>query len=142
MGLEGVELILAYEEHFGISITDGEAGNFRTPKDAIELIRALVEYAQRADLVCEDKGTLVQILYGGNRKAELVLAQMETKATRFFPQEKFKIIKDIDDNKFLDLAYESKARFIITGNTNDFTMSNFNGTIIITPKDFWDNFRH
>ena len=75
-------------------------------------------------------------------KAELVLAQIETKATRFFPQEKFKIIKDIDDNKFLDLAYESKARFIITGNTNDFTMSNFNGTIIITPKDFWDNFRH
>lgn len=43
-------------------------------KDAFELIRNLVEYAQRADLICEDKGTLVQILYSGNRKAELVLA--------------------------------------------------------------------
>ncbi len=42
-------------------------------KDAIELIRSLVEYAQRADLICEDKGTMMQIIYAGNRKAELVL---------------------------------------------------------------------
>ncbi len=43
-------------------------------KDAIELIRSLVEYAQRADITTSEKGTLVQITYGGNRKAELVLA--------------------------------------------------------------------
>lgn len=72
--------------------------------------------------------------------AELVLAQIEYKATKFFPKDKFKIIKDNDDNKFLDLAYESNADFIITGNTNDFTMSEFNGTKIVNPKDFWDNF--
>ncbi len=43
-------------------------------KDAVELIRSLVEYAQRADLICEEKGTMMQIIYDGNRKAELVLA--------------------------------------------------------------------
>ncbi len=43
-------------------------------KDAIELIRALVEYAQRADLICTEKGTIMQVIYSGNRKAELVLA--------------------------------------------------------------------
>lgn len=42
-------------------------------KDAIELIRGLVEYAQRADLIFENKGTVMQIIYSGNRKAELVL---------------------------------------------------------------------
>jgi len=46
-------------------------------KDAIELIRSLVEYAQRADLVCSDKGTMMQIIYAGNRKAELVLTGKE-----------------------------------------------------------------
>jgi uncharacterized protein (UPF0332 family)/predicted nucleotidyltransferase len=43
-------------------------------KDAIELTRALVEYAQRANLVCAEKGTMMQIIYDGNRRAELVLA--------------------------------------------------------------------
>ena len=42
-------------------------------KDAIELIRGLVEYAQRAELVCTEKGTLMQVIYAGGRKAELVL---------------------------------------------------------------------
>jgi uncharacterized protein (UPF0332 family)/predicted nucleotidyltransferase/lipopolysaccharide export system protein LptA len=42
-------------------------------KDAIELIRSLVEYAQRADIVSSEKGTMIQIVYSGNRKAELVL---------------------------------------------------------------------
>ena len=74
-------------------------------------------------------------------KAELVLTHIENKATKYFPKRKFKIIKDLDDNKFLELAYESKADFIITGNTNDFTMSDFNGTLIINPKDFWDTFK-
>ncbi|MEK6825296.1 MAG: nucleotidyltransferase domain-containing protein [Nanoarchaeota archaeon] len=44
----------------------------RVRKDALELINALVEYAQRADLVKTEKG-LVQITYAGNRKAEVVL---------------------------------------------------------------------
>ena len=46
-------------------------------KDAVELIRNLVEYAQRADLICTDKGTIMQIIYSGNRKAELVLTGKE-----------------------------------------------------------------
>jgi uncharacterized protein (UPF0332 family) len=41
-------------------------------KDAIELMNSLVEYAQRSDIVSAEKGTM-QIIYSGNRKAELVL---------------------------------------------------------------------
>lgn len=43
----------------------------RVKKDAFELVDNLVEYAQRADLICKENGTM-QIEYG-NRKAELVL---------------------------------------------------------------------
>lgn len=46
-------------------------------KDAIELIRNLVEYAQRADLMRTEKGTVMQVIYSGNRKAELVLTGKE-----------------------------------------------------------------
>ena len=38
----------------------------------------------------------------------------------------------------LELAYESKADFIITGNTNDFTISEYLHTKIVTPREFWE----
>ena len=50
-------------------VTASQADNIK--KDAIELINAIVEYGQRADLVASEKGTM-QITYQ-NRKAELVL---------------------------------------------------------------------
>jgi len=74
-------------------------------------------------------------------KAEFVLAQLEAKATKFYPTKKFNVIADNPDNRLLELAVESKADFIITGNTSDFTMTEFHGTRIVTPKDYWDLFR-
>jgi len=75
-------------------------------------------------------------------KAEFVLTQIESKATYYFPKEKFEIIANKNDNRLLELASESKADFLITGNTNDFTMSYFNGTKIVNPREYWDNFRN
>ena len=73
--------------------------------------------------------------------AEIVLAQIESKATKFFPTQNLNIIKDFADNRLLELALESHADFIITGNTNDFTMNDFGGTKIVTPKEYWDYHR-
>jgi len=74
-------------------------------------------------------------------KAEFVLAQIESKAINFLPKERFEIISDKNDNRLLELASEANADFIITGNTNDFAMSYFKGTRIVSPKEYWDNFR-
>jgi len=71
-------------------------------------------------------------------KAELVIFQIEGIATKFFPKDRIEIIADSPDNRLLELAFEAKADFIITGNTNDFTMAEFGGTKIISPKEFWD----
>ena len=38
MGLDGVELVMAWEESFGITITDAEAGSLYTPRQAIDSI--------------------------------------------------------------------------------------------------------
>jgi len=71
-------------------------------------------------------------------KAETLLALIEEKATPYTPTKKLQIISDADDNKLLELAAESKAGFLITGNTNDFTMSSYKKTQIVTPKEYWE----
>jgi hypothetical protein len=74
-------------------------------------------------------------------QAELLLADIETKALKFSPKIKLAILADKDDNKVLELAHESKADFIITGNSNDFTMKKYKRTKIVTPKDYWEKFK-
>lgn len=60
------------------------------------------------------------------------------KSVKYTPEIKLDIISDQDDNMILELAYESKADFIITGNTNDFTISEYLHTKIVTPREFWE----
>jgi len=38
----------------------------------------------------------------------------------------------------LELAYESNADFLITGNSVDFTMTHYENTQIISPRNFWE----
>jgi putative PIN family toxin of toxin-antitoxin system len=72
-------------------------------------------------------------------KAENLLADIETKCKKFVPKITLDFIKDKDDNMILELADECKADFIITGNTNDFTFSEYNQTKIISPKEYWES---
>lgn len=74
-------------------------------------------------------------------KVEILIADIESKSIKFFPKRKLTIISDKDDNKLLELAEEARANFLITGNTNDFTIKKYRRTKIVTPKEYWENHR-
>ena len=74
-------------------------------------------------------------------KARIVLANIDKKAVRYKPLITLDLILDKDDNKILELADECAADFIITGNTNDFTFPQYKKTRIVTPRDYWENFK-
>lgn len=71
-------------------------------------------------------------------KADSILVDIEQNASFFYPKKKVKKVKDPDDNMLLELALECKADFLITGNTNDFTFSNYKKTKIVTPREYWE----
>ncbi|WP_153795775.1 putative toxin-antitoxin system toxin component, PIN family [Foetidibacter luteolus] len=71
-----------------------------------------------------------------------LLITIEKKAVKYFPSIKLHIISDKDDNKLLELAETSCADFLVTGNTNDFTMQEYKGTKIVTPKQYWEHYLH
>ena len=74
-------------------------------------------------------------------RAEGLLADIETKATRYFPTIKLDLISDVDDNMILELADACNADFVITGNTTDFTFPTYKQTKIVTPREYWENYK-
>tara|TARA_R110002049_G_scaffold306093_1_gene503977 strand:+ start:523 stop:933 length:411 start_codon:yes stop_codon:yes gene_type:complete len=73
--------------------------------------------------------------------ADFLIARISEMSEIHEPINKLKIIKDEPDNRLLELADISKADFIITGNTNDFTMEMYKETRIVTPKEFWEEYK-
>ncbi|GAB5466645.1 MAG: putative toxin-antitoxin system toxin component, PIN family [Candidatus Kapaibacteriales bacterium] len=73
--------------------------------------------------------------------ASFLITRLSELAEIYEPKTKLDIIKDYPDNRLLELAQESKADFIITGNTKDFYMDNFDNTQILTPKQYWEEYK-
>ena len=78
--------------------------------------------------------------YDFTARAEILLADIELKATMFIPKISLDFLPDKDDNKILELADVCVADYIVTGNTNDFTFPTYKNTQILTPRDFWLSF--
>lgn len=73
-------------------------------------------------------------------KADLVLNRLREISTFYKPDRKIEILTDTSDNKFLELSAVSYADFLITGNTLDFQITEFEYTRIMTPREYWDNY--
>ena len=73
-------------------------------------------------------------------KAEVVLNRLREIATFYQTDRKVEVLTDTSDNKFLELAAVSSADFLTTGNTLDFTITEFEYTRILTPREYWDNY--
>ena len=71
-------------------------------------------------------------------RAQIFLADIETQALLFNPTVTLNIINDSADNRLLELAEASNADYIITGNTNDFNMTSYKETKIVSPKELFE----
>lgn len=69
--------------------------------------------------------------------AQTLLIDINNRAVKYHPTIRLNVINDIDDNKLLELAVTCKADFLITGNSNDFTLEKYEGTKIVSPKEYW-----
>ena len=73
-------------------------------------------------------------------KADVVLTKLKEISTFYQTDQKIDILTDVSDNKFLELAAVSLADYLITGNTTDFIIAEFEYTKIVTPREYWDNY--
>jgi putative PIN family toxin of toxin-antitoxin system len=74
-------------------------------------------------------------------KADVVLTKLREIAIFYKTDRKIDVLTDTSDNKFLELAAATSADYLITGNTLDFTLNEFEYTKILTPRLYWDNYK-
>jgi putative PIN family toxin of toxin-antitoxin system len=74
-------------------------------------------------------------------RSEHLLADIEIKSSKFIPSIKLDIISDKNDNKIIELADECNADFVITGNSTDFTFSEYKSTKIVSPAEYWEIYK-
>jgi hypothetical protein len=68
------------------------------------------------------------------------LINLERTGIFVVPTETISVCRDPEDNKFLELAVEGNAAFIITGDNDLLVLNPFRNIQIITPKKFLDKF--
>ena len=73
--------------------------------------------------------------------ADFLIARLSEISTIYEPKSTLYIIGDEPDNRLLELAQTCNADFIITGNTSDFKMESFGKTKIVSPKEYWEEFK-
>ncbi len=71
-------------------------------------------------------------------RAQILLSDIETYGMKFTPTTKVNLISDEPDNRLLELAETCRADYLVTGNTNDFTITEYKGTKIVSPKEFFE----
>ena len=71
-------------------------------------------------------------------RAQTMLTDIEKIALKFNPTIRVDLLVDEPDNRLLELAETCGADYLITGNINDFVMADYKGTVIISPKDFFE----
>jgi len=64
------------------------------------------------------------------------LKKVKLKTTFINPTQKINLCRDPDDNKFLELAKEVKADFLITGDKDLLILEKFEMTRILKPSEF------
>ena len=71
----------------------------------------------------------------------LLLTNLMELSVLLNPVVAFSTIENEMDNRFLELAHASKADCLITGNKLHFTFSQFHNTQIVSPREYWENYK-
>ena len=86
-----------------------------------------------------DTNVIVSALISNSVPTQILYKLVLTKSVLLCLSDiKVDVLTDTSDKKFLELAAASSADFLITGNTLDFTLDEFEYTKILTPRAYWE----
>lgn len=87
---------------------------------------------------------LVEVLVKKFNFSEKMIMMLEAQIISLFkvvyPTKNINIVRDIDDNRVLEVAVESNSSIIITGDKDLLTLKSYKNIKIMSPKDFIEKY--
>ena len=114
------------------------------PKDVIDLVmdNSLEAYASQ-DIIEEYNETVDYLKEKFSQKApKLPLFEIESKCRIIEVHSKVDICRDPDDNKFIECALDSECYYIVSGDKDLLTVSEYEGIHIVTVAEFLEMYKN
>lgn len=92
-------------------------------------------------LVSELIEVLIKKFNFSNEMILMLEAQIVTLFTVVYPTQNIDIVRDIDDNRVLEVAVESDSSVVVTGDRDLLDLKKYKNIKIMNPKDFLDSFK-
>lgn len=110
-----------------------------TPRKIIELwLRKTYIFCLSPELKSEVLSKLQQKFLLPEHSIKDLEETLDTYSKKYIPQRKLTLCEDPNDNFLLELAEESKATYLVSGDKLVLKMKNYKTTTIISPKEFID----
>lgn len=96
----------------------GEFWLFISPSNLLEILEVLSRFKVQPEII---------------RKLKI---SIENHATKVVPRSRFKICRDPKDNQYLNLCFDCRADYLVTGDKDLLVLKEFKETKILNPKKF------
>lgn len=104
--------------------------------DAWKKEKFLAVFSQETFLELENKLMYWGKKLGSEKEVAEYLFSINQHALFFYPQKNLRICRDPKDNKFLEIAYEADANYLVSGDKDLLDLKTVGRTKIISPRVF------
>ncbi len=107
------------------------------PKEILNhVIRFEIEAVTSPQLLSELSEVLGKKFEFSRERVQLTESLIKKCFKIVYPSRQFDVVKDKDDNRVLEAAYEGNCNIIITGDKELLELAHFQGIEIVTPEEF------
>ncbi len=104
--------------------------------------QGFVKLVVSEEILKEYEEVLMRPKFGlSKRLVKRFLRRLRAEGKVMKPKTTIRILKDPDDNKFLECAVSGRAQFLATGNIRHFSSREFRGIKVVSPREFWEIYK-
>ena len=114
-----------------------------TPNKILDLWRQGILKNIISELIIEEVRSVLnnKFINAPDILREEIIGIILSNSVMVYSKEKYDLVRDDSDNKFIEAAVEGRARYIISGDKDLLSISRVNNIAIVSPSEFLKNYK-
>ena len=114
-----------------------------TPNKILDLWRQGIIQNIISDLIIEEVRSVLnnKFINAPDILREEIIGIILSNSVMVYPKQKYDLVRDVSDNKFIEAAVEGRATYIISGDRDLLSISRVHNIAIVSPSEFLKNYK-